>query len=93
MKIVKTTATPKKAVSKIEINDTENTPVSEIMEWANGNILGTLWWTKTQFRDPKTGSSHASVRKKHFTDGYYVYTFWFSRKADAAKFILFWGYR
>ena len=91
MKVIQTTMVPHKAVAASEVRDTEQSRLDDIILWARENLKGTLWWRKTQFRDPHTGYTIVNIRKKHFSDGYWVYTFWFSKKSDAALFFMFWG--
>lgn len=91
MKVIQTTKVPHKAVASSDVKDSELSRLEDIMEWARQNVKGTLWWRQTRFRDPRTGHYTANIRQKHFNDGYLVYTFWFSRKSDAALFFMFWG--
>lgn len=94
MKIVQVSgATPQRAVASTEVKETDTSRLEDVLAWAGVNLRGTLWWSKTQFRDPalrQMAHCHNS-RKKHFKDGYLVYRFWFSRKPDAALFIIWWG--
>jgi hypothetical protein len=89
--IIETVSVPQKAVAKAEVRDSEETRLEALHEWARDNLRGTLWWRATQFRDPKDPRMQLNSRQRRFAGGYLVYTFWFSRKADAAKFIMLWG--
>ena len=94
MRKIRTTHAPKGGVATSTVRDTETTRLTDILAWASVNLRGTLWWSETQFRDPNHPRSRYTsydCRQKHFDDGYLVYQFWFSRKADAAMFIIWWG--
>lgn len=74
---------------KIEIDGRKFDTEDELLQFARTVLRGNASWTKTNFsgRGSARGGIHSS-RKKHFTDGYWMYTFWFTRKADAALFKL-----
>ncbi len=95
MKKILVTHIPKGSVATSKVRDSETTRLADIMTWASENLRGTLWWSETKFRDIKSnGSVYYNCydsRQKHFKDDYKLYQFWFSRKADAAMFIIFWG--
>jgi len=94
VKVIQTTSCPSKAVATMYFKDSAEKPVTEVFEWFKNNIRGTIWWSKTQFYDASLAPNtrrHYSSRQKHFKDGYWMYYFYFALKADAAKFILFWG--
>ena len=60
----------------------------EMIEWCRDNCRGTVFWNETQFAEK--GHKMYSFRKRHFDDGYYVVSFWFTHAVSAAKFRLFW---
>lgn len=91
VKVILTRRVPQKAVARAEVRGSEDATLADMLAWAESHLRGTLWWSQTQFRDPRTSRAVClDSRKRHFADGYWVYRFWFSRKADAALFLLRW---
>jgi hypothetical protein len=89
--IQRTFSTPKKSIAKSELRKIDDEKIIPIMAWMADNLKGNVWWEKTQFRDFTNGRTPTCHnRKRHFNDGYWVYNFWFSRKADAALFKIWW---
>jgi hypothetical protein len=86
-------ATPQRAIARVELKDTDSVRLEDVLAWTGINLRGIVWWSRTQFRDPATSRMAVcpDSRQKHFKDGYWVHRFWFSRKRDAALFILWWG--
>jgi len=80
--------TPKKSITSLSVKT--DSDADDIFLWLRENAHGTVWWSKINFRDPQTSARIFMSRQKHFTDGYWVTKLWFSRKQDAALFILFW---
>ena len=80
-------AAPKKLHWKIEVDGRGFENEEAIFDLVKNVARGKVLYNKTNFGD--TGRTYvASSRKKHFSDGYWVYSFWFSRKTDAALFKL-----
>jgi hypothetical protein len=90
MSIVQVTVVPKKSVAKIEFREAD-TKVDTVFEWLKDNSRSNIWWTVAQFRDRATSRTVVHNRQRHFKDGYYVYTFFFASKKDAALFTLIFG--
>ena len=90
-RIEKVSAPPKGGRWKIVLDQTEGASLAEILLWASGSVRGSMWWDRTEFRDRKKPYARAaSTRQVHFGDTSPELTFWFSKKADAALFSLFW---
>jgi hypothetical protein len=81
---------PKGLHWKVEVDGRTIEDESELLDSVRATAKKPAYFMRTNFR-AKNSRSHERVRKKHFTDGYYMYTFWFERKADAALFKLFNG--
>jgi hypothetical protein len=79
---------PKGLHWKVQVDGRDFDSEEEIMEAARNVLRGKACFMKTNFRDPKKGAKYAPSRQKHFKDGYWVYTFWFTRMRDAALFKL-----
>lgn len=82
---------PKGLHWKVQVDGRNVESEEELLERVRSGSRGKAFYFKTNFRDTSIrGMARiSSSRKKHFTDGYWVYTFWFVRKSDAAIFKLF----
>jgi hypothetical protein len=74
------------------LDGTECAPIGEILEWCAGNIRGRMFWMEVMFRNPKSPKHRwgGCPYQRHWPDEAPRYTFWFTKKLDAAKFVLFW---
>lgn len=77
---------PKKLHWKIEVDSRNFESEEEIFNLVKDISRGTVYYNRTNFLDGHGGI--VPSRKKHFDDGYWIYSFWFSRKKDAALFKL-----
>ena len=84
------THAPRRECSLSSVSD-QQVDIEKVMEWLGDCTKGTVWWTKTNFRSPGPAPCFVNNRKRNFHDGYWLYSFWFSHKADAAMFRLAWG--
>jgi hypothetical protein len=79
-KLILVKEAPKGLHWKLEVDGREFEDEESLLDSVRSMIRGKVYFYRTNF-----GKSYfAPSRKKHFKDGYWVYTFWFARKADAA---------
>ena len=81
---------PRKQVWKVIVDGRNAGGESELLDWLRGNASGDVCWTKAQFADKASKKYCVPNRKRNFTDGYWQYTIWFAKKADAALCRMFW---
>jgi len=79
---------PKKLHWKIEVDSRNFDSEEAIFDLVKDITRGTVYYNRTNFGETKTRISVHPSRKKNFNDGYWVYSFWFPRKKDAALFKL-----
>ncbi len=79
---------PKGLQWKVEVDGRNYETEEEIFDILRNISRGDVNYFKTNFQDERRRITHAPLRKKHFKDGYWMYTFWFTKKRDAALFRL-----
>lgn len=90
-KLTLTKEPPRGLYWKIEVDGRTINSEEEFLESIRSGAKGNAIYARTNFRDSKGGRHYYPSRQRNFTDGYWVYTIWFKRKADAALFRLFNG--
>jgi len=88
MPIQYTVEPPKNIHWKIEVDGRNFETEEEIFNLVKNITRGTVYYSKTNFGETKARIAIHPSRKKNFNDGYWVYSFWFPRKKDAALFKL-----
>ena len=88
MHIQYTNDPPKKLHWKIEVDGRNFSSEEEILDVVRNVVgQGTVFYNRINFGE-RGKTLVSSCKKKNFTDGYWVYCFWFPRKKDAALFKL-----
>ncbi len=80
---------PKGLYWKIEVDGRNIEDEASLLQYVRELITSNAFYYKTNFKDK--GHRHASFRQKNFTDGYWVFTFWFKKQTDAALMKLMHG--
>ena len=89
--IARTAVSPKGGNAGYPVRETAGTSLNDILAWCRENTSGRVWFQRVQYRDPTSPNHCSNNHQRNFKDGYWMLMFWFSRKADAAVFRLWWG--
>lgn len=76
---------------KVDVDGRNIESEDELLEWVRTTSKGDAYYTRTDFKRPGSYLQGKWGHQKKWPDTYWWYTFWFTRKADAALFKLFWG--
>jgi hypothetical protein len=77
---------PKGRHWKVEVDGRNVEDEAELFDLVRGIVRAKSYYYRTNFGGKNF--SYARSRQRHFRDGYWVYTFWFTRMAEAALFKL-----
>ena len=67
---------------RVDIDGRGSDSEEELLDFVRANSRGAVYWMKTNFSEGR--ARNGGSRRRKWRDGYFVYTFWFARKADAA---------